>query len=88
MKMHSDQTRIPRLQAIFEGAKSFGLPEDDAWRAVDESLDEVGGDATVSQFLEELVGALACRILTEQRNPSKDRRDGPEGPQVNSDELT
>jgi hypothetical protein len=57
-------------------------------RAVDESLDEVGGDATVSQFLEELVGALACRILTEQRNPSNDRRDGPEEPQVSSDELT
>jgi len=89
MTMHSDHTRIPQLQAIFEGAKSFGLREDEAWRAVDESLIEVGVDATMSEFLEELVGGLASRILSGQRRGiSNERRGGPDEPPVGSEELT
>jgi hypothetical protein len=65
--MHPDHTPIPRLQAVFDGAKRFGLTDDEAWRALDESLDEVGGDATISEYFEELVGALARRILCKQR---------------------
>jgi hypothetical protein len=57
----SDHTPIPPLQATFEGAKRFGLTEDEAWRAVDESLDEAGRDATMSEYLDDLTGALASR---------------------------
>jgi hypothetical protein len=65
--MSSGHTPIPPLQAIFDGARRFGLTEDEAWRVVDDSLAEVGRDATISEYLELLVGALAQRILTKQR---------------------
>ena len=58
---------MPPLRAIFEGAKDFGLTEDEAWRAVDESLYEVGRSATISEYLDELTEALAQRILSKQR---------------------
>jgi hypothetical protein len=86
--MYSDHTPIPPLQAIFEGAKRFGLTEDEAWRAVDESLSEVGADATISEYLDELTGVLAQRILSKQRHtPSKERRSAPEERRVPSEEL-
>jgi hypothetical protein len=55
------------LHAIFEGAKRFGLTEDEAWWAIDESLAEVGRDATISEYIDELTAALAQRILFKQR---------------------
>ena len=71
--MYSDQPPIPPLRAIFEGAKDLGLTEDEAWRAVDESLSEVGRGATISEYLDELTGALAQRILSKQRRiPSEE----------------
>jgi hypothetical protein len=84
----SDHTPIPPLQATFEGAKRFGLTEDEAWRAVDESLDEAGRDSTISEYLDHLTGALAQRILSKQRHtPSKERRSAPEERRVPSEEL-
>ena len=71
--MHSDHTPIPQLQAVFEGAKRFGLTEDEAWRALDDSLDKVGRNATVSEYLDELVGTLASRILSKQRRGASER---------------
>ena len=71
--MYSDPAPISPLQAIFDAAKIFGLAEDEAWQAVNESLYEVGRDATVSEYLDELTGALAQRILSIQRQaPSKE----------------
>jgi hypothetical protein len=87
-EMHSDHARIPPLRAIFEGAKRFGLTEDEAWRAVDESLHEVGTEATIAEYLDELTGALAQRILSKQRHTlSKERRSSPEECRVPSEEL-
>jgi hypothetical protein len=78
-EMYSDHPPIPPLQAIFECATRFGLTEDEVWRAIDESLYEVGRDATVSEYLEELVGALAGRILAKERHTaSKERSSAPE----------
>jgi hypothetical protein len=68
--MHSDNTPIPHLQAIFEGAQRFGLAEDEAWRAFDDSLREVGTDATISEYLNELTRGLARRILSAERSRS------------------
>lgn len=71
----------PPFRAIFDGARVFGLTDEDAWRAFDVALDEVGTDATVDEYLDELTGELARRILDkhrvapaeEPRVPSRDR---------------
>jgi hypothetical protein len=87
-EMYSDHTRIPSLQAILEGAMHFGLTEDEAWRATDEALHDVGRDATISEYLEELTGALARHILYKQQHtPSQERRSGHEERHVPSEEL-
>jgi len=86
--MYSDHARIPPLRAIFEAAKRFGLTEDEVWRAVDESLYEAGRGATISEYLEDLTGALAQRILSKQRHtPSRERRSAPEERRVPFEEL-
>jgi hypothetical protein len=65
---------IPRLQAVFDGARCFGLSDEEVWRAFDDSLDETGADAPVSEYLDELTGVLARRILHKQRRaPSEER---------------
>lgn len=64
--MYSDHTPIPPLRAIFDGAKEFGLTEDEAWRTVEDSLHEVGRGATISEYLDELTAALAQHILSKQ----------------------
>jgi hypothetical protein len=87
-EMNSDDTPMAGLQAIFQGARSFGLSEDDAWRTVDGVLLAVGTEATVSQYLDELTGAMARRIVsTAQHAASKERRTAPEEPQVPSEEI-
>jgi hypothetical protein len=86
-EMYLDHTPIPPLQAIFEGALHFGLTEDEAWRAIDTSFYEVGRDATISEYFEELTGALARHILSKQRHTaSKERSSGPEERRVPSEE--
>jgi hypothetical protein len=65
--MYSDNTPIPQLRAIFEGAQRFGLSEDEAWRAVDGCLHVVGTEATIAEYLDELTAALARRILCAER---------------------
>ena len=48
----------------------------------------MGRDATVSEYLDELTGALAQRVLSKQRQtPSKERRSAPEEQGVPSEEL-
>jgi hypothetical protein len=86
--MYTDHTPIMGLQAIFEGAKSFGLSDKEAWRAVDDSLHEVGTEATVAEYLDELTGALARRILaTARHSASRERPSAPEVPRVPSEEI-
>ena len=85
--MYSDSTPIPPLQAVFDAAKRFGLTEDEAWRAVNKSLFEVGREATVSEYLDELTRVLAQRILSMQRQaPSQERRGAPEEWRISSEE--
>jgi hypothetical protein len=55
------------LRAIFDLARQFGLSEDEVWRAIDDVVVSVGREATVAEYLDELSGALASRILTKQR---------------------
>jgi hypothetical protein len=65
----------PPLRAIFDGARHFGLTDEEAWLAFDAALAEVGVDATVEDYLDELTGELARRILGKHRSaPSEERR--------------
>ena len=64
--MNSDHTPIPPLRAIFEGAKEFGLTEDEAWGTIEDTLYAVGTGATISEYLDELTAALAQHILSKQ----------------------
>jgi hypothetical protein len=72
-------TAVPSLQAVFDGARSFGLTDEEAWQTVDQCLAEVGSDATVSDLMEALSAALAQGVLAKQRG---EPRPGPEGPSV------
>ena len=66
---------LPPLQAIFDGARRFGLSDAEVWQAFDDSLDEGGPDATVADYVQELTGELARRILWKQRcSAAEDRR--------------
>jgi hypothetical protein len=56
------------LQAMFKGAKSFGLTDEEAWRALDETMHGVDPDATIDEYLDELSAELARRILAKERN--------------------
>jgi len=55
------------LQAIFESAKCFGVSDDEFWQTVDQSFCAVDIDVTVRDYLDELSGALARRLLAKQR---------------------
>ncbi len=73
-EMSSDHILIPSLRAILDGAVRFGLTENEAWRATDESLHAVGKNATISEYLEELTATLARHILYKQQHtPSEER---------------
>jgi hypothetical protein len=59
------------LHEMFKSARSFGLSEQAAWQAVDDTLIAVGRHATMSDYLDELAGALARRILVSERDASQ-----------------
>jgi hypothetical protein len=65
--MDFDYRAAPTLQEIFEGAKDFGLCDDEIWRMVNEAQHWAGPDATVPEYLDELAGALAHRIVIKER---------------------
>jgi hypothetical protein len=79
MYSYDDDTPMAGLQAIFQGARSFGLSEEDAWRMADDVLYALGTDVTVAEYLEVLTGALARGILdTARQTPPSERRRAPE----------
>jgi hypothetical protein len=88
-EMYSDDdTPTAGLQAIFEGAQSFGLSEEETWRTADGVLYAVGTEATVSEYLEVLTGALARGIVaTARQTASNEPRTVIEEPQVPSEEI-
>jgi hypothetical protein len=74
-KMDPTYHALPPLRAIFDGATLFGLTDEEAWSAFDVALAEVGTDASVDEYLDELTGELARRILDKQRGaPAEGRR--------------
>jgi hypothetical protein len=70
---------VPPPLAVFDGARQFGLTDGEVLLAVNECVYEVGTDASVAEFLDELTGALARSILTkQQRTCSGEQRAAPE----------
>jgi hypothetical protein len=55
------------LQATFEAARHFGLTDDEAWHTLEASLYDACDEDTMSELHDELVAALAARILAKQR---------------------
>jgi hypothetical protein len=72
--MDTTYQTMPSLRSIFDGAKSFGLSDDEVWRMANESMQAAGADATVSDYLDELAGALARSILHKERRAFPKRR--------------
>jgi hypothetical protein len=71
--MELDHPATPSLQAIFHGAKSFGLADDEVWRAFDEALSE----AALPECLDELSADLARRILGKVRRVAREEERSP-----------
>jgi hypothetical protein len=71
--MESANHPIPPLQAVFDGARRFGLTDAEVWQTFDDSMAEAGPDATISDYVHELTGELARRILNKQRRTSEAR---------------
>jgi hypothetical protein len=64
----------PPLRAVFDGARLFGLSDEEAWRAFDVALAEVGTDASVDEYLDELTAELARRVLGKHRHAPAEGR--------------
>ena len=62
------------LQSVFESARSFGLTDAEAWKLLDWCRDEVGDDAPVGEFLDELVVTLGRCILSKERRTASRTR--------------
>jgi hypothetical protein len=67
---------VPSLHAVLDGAKSFGLTDAEAWRVMDQCLNEAGEYATVAEYLDELTDALAREILAKQGGEPRSRPAG------------
>jgi hypothetical protein len=66
-EMDYDYPPVP-LQTIFDSAKGFGLTDDEVWRTINDSLSSADGDVTIPEYLDQLTGALAERIIIKKRN--------------------
>ena len=64
------------LQATFEAARHFGLTDDEAWHTLEASLYDARDEDTMSELHDELVAALAARILAKQRASAPSRTAG------------
>jgi hypothetical protein len=62
-----DDSAPTSLRAVFEGARKFGLADDAVWQAFDDVLYAVGDERPVGEYVDHVAGALAARILAEQR---------------------
>ena len=72
-EMEHDYPAAPTLQEMFEGAKGFGLSDDEIWRTINESQYWAGPEATAPEYLDELAGALAHRIVIKERRSRSGR---------------
>jgi hypothetical protein len=72
-EMHFEQVDAPPLQLMLTAAKLFGLTAGEAWQAASDALDASGGDAYAPEYLDELSGVLARRIVAKERRTIAER---------------
>ena len=72
-EMEFDHAPAPTLQDLFESARGFGLTDDEVWRTINKAQYWAGPDATVPEYLDELAGALAHRIVIKERRTRSER---------------
>jgi hypothetical protein len=70
-RMDSNSITATSLKTVFESARQFGLSDEDVLQTLDEALWAVGEDARMSEYLDELSGTLARRILARERDRSR-----------------
>lgn len=78
-KLDRAMDAVDRLRATFRAAEEFGLTDEEIWSTVTEVCDRVPGDAPIEDSLDQLIAALAHRILEDDRGasaPPAPRRDG------------
>jgi hypothetical protein len=73
-EMNFHDVAAPGLPGILAAAKCFGLSAAQVWETANEALDATGGDAHATEYADELAGALARRILAENRRSIARRR--------------
>jgi len=73
-EMSPNDLAAPTLREILDAAQHFGLARDEVWRTVDETLGAADWDATVGESIDEMVAALAGRILAKERQALGRRR--------------
>jgi hypothetical protein len=73
-EMHFHDVAAPALPSILAAARCFGLSGDQVWEAANEALDATWGDAHAVEYADEVAGALARRILAENRRRIARRR--------------
>jgi hypothetical protein len=54
---------VGRIRATFRAAEEFGLRDEQIWSTVTEVCDRVPADAPIEDSLDELIAALARRVL-------------------------
>jgi hypothetical protein len=65
-RIETTSTLMPTLRAVFDGAKQFGLTDEEAWHSLDRAQ-RAAGDSTMGDFLDKLVDSLARDILAKER---------------------
>jgi hypothetical protein len=65
--MYFEQLEAPPVHVIFDAAEGFGLTGDEVWQTAVGVLEATEGDAHAPEYVDELAGALARRIVTKHR---------------------
>jgi|tagenome__1003787_1003787.scaffolds.fasta_scaffold19952548_1 hypothetical protein len=73
-EMNFHDVAAPTLPRILAAARCFGLSGAQVWETANEALDATGGDGHAPEYADELAGALARRILAENRQIIARRR--------------
>ena len=71
-EMDHDQAVASPLREITTAATEFGLSSDDVLSTMDEAVHVTGTELPVSEFLDELSGMLARRILIKEQTRFRD----------------
>ena len=75
-EINRDKAVSSQLHEITNAATDFGLSGDEVLSAMNDALVITGTDVSVSEYLDELSGKLAGRILAKERRTGFERQTG------------